>query len=357
MKYPSGVLIASCSVILLVAAFSQAFDDEPRTWKSADGKFEVTATLVEKTSTHVVLKKEDGKEIRVPLAQLSTDDRTYLKGAAQPKIDKNAESLRQMTSQFYESLRTSNRDQARDTLTDPAQKLVGDKRSALANLPKPDEGARSIRIGKVDVDGTDAAVPVIVKAGGESYKTTLHFVTSDTGQWRVFAISAKLGRDEHTINFETPMADPMETPKDPIAELIGQRIQLTGVTLEGKPVSLNDHQGKVVLIDFWATWCGPCRAEIPNILANYQTYHQAGFEVLAVSTDANLEKLAEFVKEESPPWTVLADRHPQNKKSMAATFGVSGIPTFILVGKDGVVVDVHCRGERLGKRLREVFGF
>lgn len=349
------VTLASWGLMIPAYSTSLAVDDL-RLWKSADGKFEVRASLVSKSSADAVLKKEDGKEIRVPLAQLSNEDRSYLK-SSKLDTDNQSDILRKQASTFYESLRTRQRSEASDMLTDAAQQLAKDDRSALANLPKPDEGAKSIRVGKIDIDGSEASVPVVVKAGGELCRTTLHFVTDDTKQWRVFAISAKLGRDEHTINFEAPVAAPTEKRQDPIADLIGKPIELTGVTLAGKPVSLEDHAGKVVLIDFWATWCGPCRAEIPNILNNYRTYSKAGFDVLAVSTDTDLEKLADFINAENPPWTVLADRHPKNAQSMARKFGISGIPTFILVGKDGVVIDANCRGERLGKKLKEVFGF
>ena len=73
--------------------------------------------------------------------------------------------------------------------------------------------------------------------------------------------------------------------------------------------------------------------------------------VIAVSVDNDLTALQSFVAEEKPPWTVVADNHPKNQKSMAARFGIRGIPAFILVGRDGKVVTVHCRGERLGQSL------
>ncbi len=166
---------------------------------------------------------------------------------------------------------------------------------------------------------------------------------------------AKLGPDEKTINFEIPLEPPGKNGK-PIDALIGQPIEVSGVTLDGRPVSLSRYRGKVVLIDFWATWCGPCRAEIPNILENYKKYRGSVFEVLAVSTDQDMEELKSFILEERTPWTVLADRHPQNPQSMSQKFGISGIPTFILVGRDGRVVDVGCRGPELGKRLAQIIG-
>ena len=78
--------------------------------------------------------------------------------------------------------------------------------------------------------------------------------------------------------------------------------------------------------------------------------------MIAISVDDELGELMSFVKEENPPWVVLADKHPQNRNSMASKFGISGIPAFILIGADGKVLDINCRGQKLGQRLAEVFG-
>jgi len=185
-----------------------------------------------------------------------------------------------------------------------------------------------------------------------AHQTTLH-LRRENDVWRVFAISTMLGADERTIDFESELAPAKE---DPLLALVGKPINLAGYMLDGTPFELSHFEGKVVLIDFWATWCGPCRAEMPNILANYQQYHDAGFEVVAVSTDKDLGDLQRFLLEEQPPWTVLADHHPRNRTSMAAAYRVRGIPAFILVGKDGNVVAVNSRGKRLGRELEKLLG-
>ena len=77
--------------------------------------------------------------------------------------------------------------------------------------------------------------------------------------------------------------------------------------------------------------------------------------MIAVSVDKDLDALKEFVAEEHPPWPVLADHHPQNQTPMAHKFGISGIPAFVLVGKDGKVVAVNCRGNELGMQLAKLF--
>jgi hypothetical protein len=95
---------------------------------------------------------------------------------------------------------------------------------------------------------------------------------------------------------------------------------------------------------------------MPNILQNWEKYHDDGFEVIAISVDKDMKALTDFVLQETPPWTVVADNHPDNGHRMGAKYGIRGIPAFILVGRDGKVATVNCRGPRLGQQLDKLMG-
>jgi thiol-disulfide isomerase/thioredoxin len=105
-----------------------------------------------------------------------------------------------------------------------------------------------------------------------------------------------------------------------------------------------------VLIDFWASWCGPCREENPNVLKAYRQYHSKGFTILGVSLDDNKEKWLEAVRKDGLPWTQVSDLRGW-KNAVAVLYGVQGIPMNYLVDKDGKIMAKGLRGEDLDKTL------
>src|SRR5260370_38395244 len=95
-------------------------------------------------------------------------------------------------------------------------------------------------------------------------------------------------------------------------KLPGKEIVLKGTKLEGKEVDLKSYRGKVVLVDFWATWCPPCIAELPNVKKLYETYHDRGFEVVGISQDRTMDALTKFLEKEKLPWINLYDQEKGN---------------------------------------------
>jgi thiol-disulfide isomerase/thioredoxin len=134
--------------------------------------------------------------------------------------------------------------------------------------------------------------------------------------------------------------------------LSGDPVKVSGKTFDGKPFDISEYKGKVVVVDFWATWCGPCRQELPNLKAVYDKYHSRGLEVVGVSLDESKEDLANFLKTNNLPWKILVSTEPHHsgfENPIADQYGISGIPTVFLMNRDGKVVSLAARGEQLGE--------
>ncbi len=138
--------------------------------------------------------------------------------------------------------------------------------------------------------------------------------------------------------------------------LVGNEMVLEGTTTDGKPFNLESLKGKVVLIDFWATWCGPCIAEYPNILTNYEAYHGKGFEVIGISLDQDRDALEKYLTEKKVPWMTLHEKDGAGQHPAAKYYGVLSIPTVILVNKEGKAISLNARGPELGKLLEKELG-
>jgi thiol-disulfide isomerase/thioredoxin len=144
-------------------------------------------------------------------------------------------------------------------------------------------------------------------------------------------------------------------------DLVGHPMKIVGKTLDGEEFNWADYKGKVVLVQFWATWCGPCRGEIPGILKNYENYHDKGFEVVGISLDREFKKLESYIEKESIPWAIIyngprEEGVERGELPNTTYYGVSGIPEIILVGKDGNVIATGLRGKKITAAIEKIFG-
>lgn len=136
---------------------------------------------------------------------------------------------------------------------------------------------------------------------------------------------------------------------------IGDRFaDFTQTDMEGKPVSLSDFAGKVVLLEFWGSWCGPCRKGHPELVGIYNEFREKGFEILGVAADEKKEYWLSAIKEDSLPWKNVSDlKGDQNRAALI--YGISYYPASYLIDKSGIVIARDLKGEALRTRLNELF--
>ena len=141
--------------------------------------------------------------------------------------------------------------------------------------------------------------------------------------------------------------------------LPGNEMEITGTTTTGDTFDWSSYRGKTVLVDFWASWCRPCREEVPNMKKNLELYGDQGFAIVGINLDNTLEACEKYVSQENLDWPNLFSQKTGEQgwnNPLVQYYGVSGIPTAILVDKEGKVVSLSARGQELNRMLSDLLG-
>jgi peroxiredoxin len=206
-----------------------------------------------------------------------------------------------------------------------------------------------------DAAGAEKALRELIDNAGEDVKllveaaTTLGEMLVDNGN------KEKAVELMNTVGASRPMVRGLKEHMSGIADtynLIGTEPTAIGrPDLAGVQIDLAEYKGKVVLLDFWATWCGPCIAELPHVQAAYEKYHGKGFEIIGISLDRDRAALEKFIADRKMTWR----QHWDEKNEVAGAYGVRSIPSTWLIAPDGKVAAVGLRGEQLGRRLARFY--
>jgi thiol-disulfide isomerase/thioredoxin len=154
----------------------------------------------------------------------------------------------------------------------------------------------------------------------------------------------------------------LEKPKQLLASFEKRRPgtmfhELTMKDMEDREVKLSQWAGKgnYVLVDFWASWCGPCRQEMPNVIQNYERYHTKGFEIVGVSFDQKKDAWVAAVQQIGMRWPQMSDLKGW-QCAASDIYGVRSIPASVLLDPQGKIIAIDLRGKALGEKLKEIYG-
>lgn len=140
-------------------------------------------------------------------------------------------------------------------------------------------------------------------------------------------------------------------PNVPEGLEVGQKFPGFNQTdIAGQPLSVATHRGRVTMIDFWATWCPPCRAEMPNVIATYGRYHTQGFDIIGVSLDDDQNAVMKFTQAQRMAWPQYFDGKGWDNE-LAKKYGVQSIPMDYLLDRHGIIIGKELRGEELGQAV------
>ena len=224
----------------------------------------------------------------------------------------------------------------------------------------------------------EAEINQSMKTEFSAYQTTVQgFVAENQNSAALLPVLSLINIENETETYESILNQIVKGfPESPTVKEISKQVQAIKIkkdennilasgkmapdfkeaTINGDSLSLSDLRGQVVLLDFWASWCGPCRKENPNVVKLYNHYKKDGFTVMSVSLDKDKDKWKAAIESDKLSWP----NHVSDLKGWSSAAGqkyqVRGIPFTVLIDKDGKIIQTNLRGEDLENKLKEIFG-
>ncbi|MCE2611709.1 AhpC/TSA family protein [Flavobacteriaceae bacterium D16] len=160
----------------------------------------------------------------------------------------------------------------------------------------------------------------------------------------------KFSRKNKNSRYGIRISKYIELNKNP--EIGDKYVDFEMTDINGKTRRLSEFNGKLVLLEFWASNCGPCRIENPNLVKTYYEFKDKGFEIFAVSEDIERENWIKAIEKDKLPWLQVSDLDKNNKAYLI--YGISGIPDNFLIDQNGIIIERNLRGEKLNEKLKEL---
>ncbi|HEX3997732.1 MAG TPA: TlpA disulfide reductase family protein [Pirellulales bacterium] len=296
-----------------------------------------------------LFRKEDGPKVR-PLLQNAA---ALLDELAQSQTDNTErEALQRDRCQYLAILAALGDDEAEASLEktaggDGANALAAQSAIALRKWWQASKDAAAQQ--KILTDYT-----AIARSNPESNNVALTLAVmagigpaTDDMPVKIAEVLRKVMKGERAKKLAAQL-DPSGAQRD----LVHKGLVAAGRTASGKNFSTDDWKGKVVLLDFWATWCGPCNAEIPRMKELYKTYHGKGLEIVGLDCDGSDDTVNSFVKQKEMPWPQMREAAQSESEPwhpLASAWGVNGIPTMFLIDKRGVLRFIDAREDTAAK--------
>lgn len=180
---------------------------------------------------------------------------------------------------------------------------------------------------------------------------TLSVYSTVYGKAKTKALFDLLSEKNKSSKYGQMISDYIQMPEEP--KVGEQFVDFEMLDPNGNPKKLSDLKGKTVFLDFWASWCAPCRKENPKLVKTYKKFHPKGFEIFAVSLDENKDQWLKAIRKDHLNWEHVNDFNGQSNKA-AFLYGVEGIPDSFLIDSTGIIIARDLRGKQLDKKLEEL---
>ena len=343
----------SCLILLFVGT-TPSFAQEPSRSQNAD------ARQAESKGSEAKSSAPAATENQTPLPDLTVP--TGADRAALEKIVAAAKAMKPNTLAAYRHMQTGLRDASNGLL-----KAIADKNDPVRMQAELDVLSSSAAL---MVNDTEEAREKILQRIQSYYEGRKELSLADVQTGMIVAFYLEMqprkspARDVYKLLYDRLENDPREEMQSlrinllanvRRLEMLGNKLELNVTSIDGKPIKTEDFAGKFLIVDFFATWCQPCLAEVPRLKKHCEKYRRSGLEIIAINLDDERSTLDKYLTSQSLPWPVVYDAASDPSDKLQVKYGISSLPTVLLLNKEGVVVSLEARGPELDRLMERIF--